>query len=124
MEAKEIKRTYWLVNFDKKEYGDVDRVKTTETTANAVSSLLEDGTHAPAIDIDLPCRLVPSSTKGKFHLYIDHPTSWFRYRVMLWAMWKAGYVEKGYYKVSVQRKATFLRKPGVRKKTGQGDAEL
>ena len=120
----EIKRTYWLVNFDKKEYGDVDRVPALEKDANAVSSLLEDGNHAPAIDIDLPCRLVPSSSPGKFHFYIDHPTSWFRYRVMLWAMWKAGFVEKGYYKVSAKRKATFLRKPGVKKKILQGEATL
>ena len=117
----ELKRTFWLVNFDKKSYGDVDRIrKNNEKEANAVSSLLEDGRHAPAIDIDLPCRLVPSSTRGNFHLYIDHPTTWFRYRVMLWAMYKAGFVERGYYKVSARRKATFLRLPGVRKLEGQG----
>jgi hypothetical protein len=118
------KRVHYLVNFDHKTYGDVDYIRTDEKRANCVGSLLVDGRHAPAIDIDLPCRLVPSTTLGCFHLYIDHPTSWFRYRVMLWAMWKAGFVQKGYYKVSVKRKNTFLRMPGVKKKVGDREGSM
>lgn len=109
-----MQRTYWLIDFGK-DYSWTDRKKVDEQHSNSVSSLLEDGRHAPAIDLDLPCRLLPSSTKGNFHLYIDQPTSWFRYRVLLWAMYKAGFVQKGFYKLSVKRGATFLRKPGVKK---------
>lgn len=37
---------------------------------------------------------------------------WWRYRLLLKAMVVAGIVERGYYRASVKRKATFLRKPG------------
>lgn len=39
---------------------------------NCVGSLLAYGKlHAPTLDVDFPCELVPSSTPGHFHRYID-----------------------------------------------------
>jgi hypothetical protein len=88
-------------------------------TANCVSSQCDDGkTHMPAIDLDLPCELIESSTPGHYHLLIDKPMPWFRYRVLLRAMVFAGLVEDRYYRHSVRRGQTFLRLPHVKK--GQG----
>lgn len=98
-----------------------DRCRTMlEYDAEIVSSKLDDklfGTamHAPCIDLDIPAALVPSSTPGHFHLYIDKVMPWRKYKRLLKAMVKAGLVEEGYYKVSCRRKETHLRVPWVRK---------
>jgi hypothetical protein len=90
-------------------------VEVPENDATLVTSELEDGLHAPAIDIDHKVYVVPSSTPGHNHLYIDVKMPWWRYRVMLWGMKVAGVVEPGYYKASVRRGKSFLRRPGVKK---------
>lgn len=71
--------------------------------------------HCPVIDIDLPCTLTPSTTPGHYHLEIDAPMSWKRYRRLLKALVKAGIVEKGYYRASAMRKESFVRLPGVKR---------
>jgi hypothetical protein len=73
------------------------------------------GTHTPLLDIDMPAALIPSSTEGHYHLYIDKEMTWREYKRFLKAMMKAGIIEKGYYKVSVKRKATQLRLPWIKK---------
>jgi len=93
------------------------RVKVPLEDANLVSS--ESGTnpsfHRPVLDIDLPCELIPSSTPGKFHLYIDCPMTWVEYEKLLRALERARILESGYVNASIERKATMLRKPGVYK---------
>lgn len=81
--------------------------------AQTVSSEIDDrrGWHTPMLDIDLPARLIESSTPGHYHLYIDHPIPWWRYKRLLKALMKAGIIEKNYYKASVARKGTHLRPP-------------
>lgn len=78
-----------------------------------VSSELDDrrGIHTPILDIDVPARLIESSTPGHSHLYIDVPMPWRKYRRLLKALYKAGLIEKNYYKLSVKRKGTHLRPP-------------
>jgi len=88
-------------------------VEADEAKANLVSSLLPNGKHAPALDIDLPCRLQPSKTPGHYHLYIDTELDWGTYQLLLAALAAAGIVEWGYYHASVNRGQTFLRRPGV-----------
>lgn len=89
-----------------------------ESSANLVSSLLDDGRHAPALDIDLPCELRPSSTQGHYHLLIERPMSWRSYRRLLRALKRAGIIEPGYYRASLERRQTFLRLPHVKKTEG------
>lgn len=87
--------------------------------ANAISSKIASGAfagqHTVAIDLDVPARLVPSSTRGHSHLYIDQPMSWKTYRKLLRALAKAGVVEPGYVKASERRGHTTLRLPWVKK---------
>lgn len=73
------------------------------------------GMHTVLVDIDHPVRVVQSSTPGHYHLYIDVPMPWWRYRKLLRAMSRAGLVEPGYYQAAVRRRATYLRLPWTRK---------
>lgn len=96
----------------------------THAEADLISSITMSGEHAPAIDIDMPCRLVPSSTPGHFHLYIEKEMDWKTYEELLKALTRAGIVEDGFLHMAQKYKATHLRVPGkpkiVRKdKTGQ-----
>lgn len=81
--------------------------------ANLIVSLTEDGYHAPVIDFDLPLEVVPSSTPGHSHLYINHLMTWETYQELLVALVKAGLVEDGYVKASVARGFTSVRPPGL-----------
>lgn len=115
-------RTFWYVapekmmdNSGEWESGDTERVMVPRDEANLVSSRLVNDKHAPAIDIDLPCELIESSTPGHFHLFIEKEMSWEQYEAILIALTNAGVVEAGYLSASQARQQTFLRRPGVTK---------
>lgn len=82
-----------------------------EASANLISSATDGfaATHMPVIDIDWPCRLVPSRTPGHFHLYIDHEVEAASYFNMLDAMARAGIVQRGYAEASRMHGASFAR---------------
>lgn len=82
---------------------------------NLVSSLTDDGYHAPAIDIDLPTHLVPSSTPGHFHLYFDKKMKWKEYEKLLKVMVEVGLVEQGFYEQAKRFQQTYLRLPHIKK---------
>ena len=87
-----------------------------EAEANLIGSLTNTGEHMPVLDIDrIPVKLVESSTPGNFHLYIDKPMPWGMYQDLLWALMRAGIVEKGWVEASIKQGSTFVRKPGVKK---------
>lgn len=73
------------------------------------------GYHLPVIDLDMPARVVPSSTPGHHHLYIDKRVSWGQYVKLLEALQDAGLVEPGYVASSRKRGYTAVRPPWVRK---------
>jgi hypothetical protein len=73
-------------------------------------------THLPVIDLDFSAYLEASTSPGHYHLYLNRDVSWWRYKKVLKAMYKAGLIEKGFYRLSVKRGQTFVRRPGVRKK--------
>ena len=62
-----------------------------------------------------PAVLVPSSTDGHFHLYLETEIGWDAYVRLLRAMAEAGLLETGWVELSERRKMAMLRKPGVRK---------
>lgn len=94
--------------YDASKLGD-GREPSTLRTANLISSLTLGGQHAPALDIDLEARLIPSRTAGHYHLYIDKLMPWWKYRVLLKVLAWVGIIEPGYYRASVARRMTFLR---------------
>jgi hypothetical protein len=75
-------------------------------------------THAPALDIDFESSLIPSSTKGHYHLFLDKALTWREYRRLLKALYKAGIIEEGFYRMTLQRKKSMLRTPWTKKGEG------
>jgi hypothetical protein len=73
------------------------------------------GIHKFMIDVDLPVVLVPSTTPGHAHLYIDVDIEWPRYVELLRALALAGVIEMGYARASIHRGYTSLRPPWVPK---------
>jgi len=98
---------------------DEDTVTTTDLEeATVVSSDMttKDGYyHQPVIDFDIPVRLVPSSTPGHSHLYIDTPTSGAAYFQLLRALVDCGYVQPGYADASERRGHSDVRLPWIKK---------
>lgn len=88
---------------------------------NLISSkVVEDDIiyHSPALDIDIPMELYPSSTPGHWHVYF--PTlrlSWLQYNQLMFGLSEAGIIEKGYWAASKSAKASYLRFPGEHKYT-------
>ena len=82
--------------------------------ANVVTSLVGkvDGVelHAPVVDVDLSCRLVPSRTEGHFHLYLDQVMTWAQYKALLWGLLTAGVIEEGYYSAAMAQGMTCVRR--------------
>lgn len=85
------------------------------SNANLVSSLRADGTHAPAFDLDRKAVLLPSTTPGNHHLYIDEVLSWAQYRALLRGFYKAGLLDASVYWRSLYRGTTHVRPPWTRK---------
>lgn len=71
--------------------------------------------HYPIFDLDFPAYLVPSSTAGHHHLYLDKKVSWRDYRRVLKAMNKAGLIEDAYYEATMGARAAFLRLPWLKR---------
>jgi len=103
------------LNDSSHEPGEDDRVLCAKEQANLVSSLCEDGKHRPVLDIDMECRLVPSSTPGHYHLYIEHPMEPGAYFELIAALGKAGILSHFYVKAAQIRGATFVRPEWVKK---------
>jgi hypothetical protein len=126
---------YWAGTITS-DYGpdrDVVQMRIGPQSANLVGSLCKDMMHRVAVDIDfdvadriceildmlelkdLPFMLVPSTTSGHWHLYVDKPMPWDEYEDLLARMVKLQIISAEYFGMSVQREMTRLRRPGVRK---------
>jgi hypothetical protein len=119
-----LHRTYRVDNFDAPGYGKAgeDRSERPIEESNVVSSEIcgRDarglaGQHTLMLDLDVPAVLIPSSTPGHSHLYVDFAIPWDRYEKLLRALADCGIVEPGYVFASIERKHTALRLPWVRK---------
>lgn len=71
--------------------------------------------HAVLLDLDVPAYLVPSSTPGNSHLYIDVRVPEDRYFRLLDALTECGVIQPGYANSSKHRGGTALRLPWVKK---------
>lgn len=93
-----------------------------DATVITSQSAYSDVLHYPVIDLDLPARLIPSSTPGHYHLYLDTPVDWGKFVAVLDAMVDAGLVEGGYVEASKERGHTCVRLPWVGKLDAQRSA--
>lgn len=114
-------------DWDPRDYRDAwtddERVQVdNEDDANLIASLTTNGTHAPVLDIDYPARLIPSSTPGHYHLYLDREIPWHRYQLALWALSVAGLIEPGFARAAAARKMTFARTHPTKPRVQQADA--
>lgn len=85
--------------------------------ANVSTSIREDADdcHALLLDLDLPAWLVPSSTEGHSHLYVDAKIPTPKYFDLLDALAAAGVIQQGYANASKHRGGTALRLPWIKK---------
>ena len=59
--------------------------------------------------------LVPSTTEGHGHLYIDVPVSRTKMMWLLWSLRLCSVIEQGNFWWSLRRGGTFVRRPGIAK---------
>lgn len=109
-----------LMNVEKMdEYDDETRTPVDDPAdANVVSSHfggVRSDYHRPVLDIDFPAALVPSTTPGHFHLYLDRALTWEQYEKLLGVLAEVGIIEQGYANVSIERRHTAVRVPWIRK---------
>ena len=92
--------------------------------ANVITSMVAERVthHKLLLDIDMPAKLLPSSTPGHHHLYIDHEIEQGAYFRLLDALVEVGLIQPGYAAASKARGYTALRLPWVKKdKKEEGD---
>ena len=86
--------------------------------ANMITSLDTTGyggVHRPVLDFDFDAQLIPSSTEGHHHLFIDKLMSTDNYFKLLDVMAEVGLLQEGFVKNSKQRGATSVRLPWISK---------
>lgn len=126
-------RTLHIANLagDDYQHGGQDRPVTDDLdAANVVSSISSDSDselgpvfHYPVLDIDIPAALVPSSTPGHFHLYLDHGMPDADYWELCDALAKAGILQPGYVSACKSRGYTSVRLPWVKKAAAETSPE-
>lgn len=71
--------------------------------------------HKPVLDLDMDVLVLPSSTPGHHHLYIDHAMPWNEYSLLMNVLAHVGILQDGYVRASHHRSESFLRTPWTRK---------
>lgn len=75
----------------------------------------DGGFHRPILDIDFPVVVIPSTTPGHNHLYIDRPMPWRNYAKLLKVLAEVDIIEWGYADASIEREHSAVRLPWVKK---------
>lgn len=88
-----------------------------EKNANLISSEVAcTDLHKPVLDLDLPCKLIPSTHAGHYHLYINHAMKWEQYQKLLNILVDCGIIQPGYRNASFARGFSSVRLPWIKKK--------
>lgn len=87
----------------------------TSEVASEESWLKPSGMHKPVLDIDMPVKVLDSSTPGHHHLLINKEMTWEQYEKLLDVLAEVGIIEEGYVQASRHRKHTAVRLPWVKK---------
>lgn len=117
-------------------FGQDQRHEADATEANVVTSLrtdaasasigtmggfdvkvIEDRKHALLLDLDIPAYLVPSSTPGHSHLYVDVEIGEHDYFSLLDQLARCGVIQQGVANSARRKGGTSLRLPWKRKGT-------
>jgi hypothetical protein len=113
-------RYYTIENWLSEDYDSDENLKIAPVEkAHLVSSEVhvpgKRAQHSVVLDIDIPATLVPSTTAGHHHLYIDAAMSWRDYKNLLKALSRAGVIEPGFANASIRRKHSSVRVPWLKK---------
>lgn len=100
--------------------GNDDGVEAEMSEANCITSRIDDalGYHTVMVDLDVPARLIPSSTPGHYHLYIDVPVTEAEHSAILRVLSYCRIVQPGYADAFDRRHFATLRFPWVHKEEG------
>jgi hypothetical protein len=110
-------------------YKELPELGTPLDEANLVTSLIAGDKgdrglqrHHVLLDVDLPVKLLPSSTEGHYHLFIElpEPLGTEEYGALLDILSDCGVIEPGYASASAARGYTAVRLPHVKKPATTG----
>lgn len=73
--------------------------------------------HKLVLDLDHDAKLVPSSTPGHHHLFVDKPLRWDQLVRVLCVLAEVGLVEPGYVSACIEQGHTSVRLPDVKRET-------
>jgi hypothetical protein len=110
-----LRKATFYTSYDepRKQPDEVENIDNANIVTSKVKGTINQ--HKPVLDIDFPATLIPSSTPGHFHLFLDREMSWFVYEKLLYALADAGILEEGYVGASIQRGYTAVRLPWIKK---------
>lgn len=106
--TKQVERTYWFMEMISDGYGSREGRLAQKEDGNLISSLCSDGQHMPVIDIDYSADLVPSTTPGHYHLFLNKAIPWDKYLKVLEALADADLIEPGYYKAAKLQTMSYV----------------
>lgn len=110
-----IKTDAWYDTYDQIRYPE-KLIESNAPNANLIGSATNvDNIHLPVLDFDFPCKLVESSTPGHFHLYINKPMEWNKYRILINCLSTAGLLELEWVRKAWKDQQTLVRTEGARK---------
>jgi len=92
-----------------------DLKTSTKEFANLIGSKLPNGNHKPVLDLDFDCQLIPSSTKGHFHLYINKEVDQIKWEALMMVLRDCGILESGFADGSIRCGQNTVRCPWVNK---------
>lgn len=121
-------RLYMLVPDSTDRYDDngdplLPAPSTSVETAELIGSKIRGSTrHTVMLDVDHPVVVVPSSTPGHYHVYIDVPVEHRPYERLLQALSEAGVVQSGWVQAALELGESVLRLPWVGKARGEASA--
>lgn len=127
-----VKRTVtnWSIGGSEENRFDDEGQRAILSSANIVTSLMaEPGArggerrHKIVLDIDHPAWLIPSTTPGHYHLYIDVPgglneSAYFSFLELLARL---GIIQSGYAEASIRQRFSNVRLPWVAKPDKPGE---
>jgi hypothetical protein len=108
----------WIDDLDKQEYVSENVHKTVDSpdAANLISSKMKGSSkHKVILDLDFEAALLPSSTPGHHHLYLNKELTHDQMEQLLFTLHDVGIIAGGNMNQWMKFKAQFLRLPWIRK---------